>query len=190
MRKLSLAAMAATLGMGVAAYAVPASAAVMVDGSGTWGAGTPTTAYSAPASTFAFSFSLPNPTASNPTDQLSNFSYTLQGATVAGMAPFVTFYDATNGGLFDLTFATPAVDLTFQGPVIATNPTSGGPVTISTGTFAATAGLNFATTPTGQGTITVAAAAAPVPEPASWALMLPALIGAGFLFRRRATGEA
>src|SRR3981081_1800659 len=72
-------------------------------GSGTWDQGTPTTAYSQAGTTWQFSFSLPESLSSNPTTQVSDFSYLLNGTTVTTSLPGgVLFYSAADGGGFDL----------------------------------------------------------------------------------------
>ena len=52
-------------------------------GAGSWDQGTPTTAYSEAGATWQFSFFLPGTLSSNPTTQVTNFSYVLNGTTVA-----------------------------------------------------------------------------------------------------------
>src|SRR5258707_14416014 len=72
-------------------------------GSGTWDQGTPTTAYSEAGATWQFSFFLPGTLSSNPTTQVTNFSYLLNGATVTTSLPGgVLFYPVADGGGFDL----------------------------------------------------------------------------------------
>jgi hypothetical protein len=72
-------------------------------GSGTWDQGTPTTAYSQAGATWQFSFFLPDILSSNPTTQVTDFSYSLNGTTVTTSLPGgVLFYSVADGGGFDL----------------------------------------------------------------------------------------
>jgi hypothetical protein len=72
-------------------------------GSGTWDQGTPTTAYSEAGATWQFSFTLPGILSSNPTTQVTGFSYSLNGAVVTTSLPGgLLFYSVANGGGFDL----------------------------------------------------------------------------------------
>jgi hypothetical protein len=74
---------------------------------GTFNERTPTRLISKPNSTFSFSFDLADPIASNPTTQLTNLTYLLNGVAVLGN-PFppteVKFFPTSTGGMFDLIF--------------------------------------------------------------------------------------
>ncbi len=164
----------------------PASA-IVISGTGLWGAATPVTTYSAPDDSFAFSLDLPNPTDSNPSGLITNFTYDLNGIDVASVsdAPVITFYSAAQGGLFDLFFETSGDDVSFAGPQIGSDAggtdTGGGPITISNGASASTSTVAFGTAPTGSGTVVV-------PEPASLTLLSAGLLA--LRLRRRARGKA
>src|SRR5258708_27763562 len=56
-------------------------------GSGTWDQGTPTTAYSQAGASWQLSFLLPDTLSSNPTTQVTDFSYVLNAPTVATSLP-------------------------------------------------------------------------------------------------------
>jgi hypothetical protein len=72
-------------------------------GSGTWDQGTPTTPYSAAGATWQFSLILPDTLSNNPTTQVTDFCYLLNGTTVTTFLPGgVLFYPVADGGGFDL----------------------------------------------------------------------------------------
>lgn len=82
-----------------------------VSEAGTFGATTPTTAYSTPSGTFEYSFNLAStPTVSNAiagsyfTPVISNFSYTLNGVTTTPATESATFYGTSYLGLLDVCF--------------------------------------------------------------------------------------
>jgi hypothetical protein len=159
-------AIAAAIAMGAFAAADGAAAReITITGAGAWDAATPVTGESAPNESWAFSFQVPSPTDTNPTAELTNFSYALNGVTLAAGVPILTIDDLNNGGGFDLFFAD-GTDLSFLGPNIGGSPvqTSNGE-TIAPGEFATTSEVIFGV-PDGSGTIDA------VPEPASWALLL------------------
>ena len=158
-------AIAAAIAMGALAVNDSASAReITISGSGVWGANAPVTNESAPNESWSFSFNVPNPTDTNPTASLSNFTYSLNGVTVATGTPFLTLDDLNNGGLFDLFFQD-NVDIAFSGQDISdpVQSSNGEPITL--GEFPAVVEVNFGN---GVGTGTIDA----VPEPASWALLL------------------
>jgi len=74
---------------------------------GTFNGRAPTTLISASGAIFSFSFDLVDPIASNPTTQLTNLTYLLNGVAVFGN-PFpptqVKFFPTSLGGMFDLNF--------------------------------------------------------------------------------------
>jgi hypothetical protein len=84
------------------------AADVNIAGVGSWGDGTPDTPFSQPGAPFAFTFDLPNPIPSNPTNRVTNFSYILNSVEVSDtlFSPFVTveFFTADDAGMFDLIF--------------------------------------------------------------------------------------
>jgi PEP-CTERM motif len=74
------------------------------------GDNTPDTPFSAPGGLWTFSFNLENnPIHSNPTNEITNFSYELNGVEVSNtvFSPFVTaeFFTADKAGMFDLSFS-------------------------------------------------------------------------------------
>jgi hypothetical protein len=177
MRKSILGAIVcAGAGFGVAP---PTEAAIVqISGLVDWGAGTPFTLFSAPGASSSFSFDLPNPISSNPTDQATHFSYLTEGKQVIDplVPTFVTvrFLAAGFAGLFDLTVRIrDTVDVvSFFGPDIGTS------LTLDTGTFSAAAGVDLLSA-TGSGTLSVSqlgitstgAGAGAVPEPSTWVMM-------------------
>jgi hypothetical protein len=165
-----------------AATALCAAAAnageVLVTGSGTWGPLAPTTLVSAPEESFSFSFDLPNPIASNPTIQATDFSYDLAGAPVAVGLDGVVFFPTSSSGLFDLDLASGDVVSLYGADV-------GSSLTLTTGVFPATVGY-AGSPPVGEGTVTITA----VPEPSAWVMMLLGVGALGAVARMRRTAGA
>jgi hypothetical protein len=158
-------------------------------GSGTWDPGTPTTAYSEAGATWQFSFALPGFLSSNPTTQVTDFTYSLNGTTIATSLPGgVLFFPVVDGGGFDLyptinNMSDPSViSLLFPNDV-------GSNLNIVSGTFLTSIELNDGITAadglspgSGSGTVTITS----VPEPASIILLGTALLlGAGVTYLRR-----
>jgi hypothetical protein len=159
-----------------------------ISASGTWGEGTPITPYSAPGGSWSFSFDLPNPISSNPTDQATHFSYIANGT--AFFFPFigVKFFPADLAGMFDLTFPDGDV-LSLYGADIGTS------LTLVTGTYDVEAGMLF-NSASGIGTVTVSAlgpvvtgfGAGAVPESPTWVMMalgFAVLAFAGYVTSRK-----
>ena len=150
-------------------------------GSGTWDQGTPTTAYSQAGTTWQFSFSLPESLSSNPTTQVSDFSYLLNGTTVTASLPGgVLFYSVADGGGFDLyptiNNASNVSVLSFLFPNDV-----GSNLNIVSGIFPTSIELNDGITTvdglspgSGSGTVTIASAT--TPEPPSIILLGTALL--------------
>src|ERR1700682_3882408 len=146
-------------------------------GSGTWDQGTPTTPYSAAGATWQFSFILPDTLSSNPTTQVTDFSYLLNGTTVTTFLPGgVLFYPVADGGGFDLyptinnTSDVGVISLLFPNDV-------GSNLNIAGGIFQASIELNDGiaaadglTPGFGSGTVIVTSTA-PTPEPPSIILL-------------------
>jgi hypothetical protein len=186
MRKSILGAIVcAAVGFGVAP---PTEAkTVKISGVINWGDRAPVTSLSAPGATSTFSFLLPDPISSNPTNQATGFNYATNGQSVTDpllpTSVTVEFFTDAVQGLFDLTFTDGEV-LSLYGPDIGTQ------LTIDTGIFDATAGV---TAPTGSGTVTAREFGPPgggVPEPSTWAMMMLGLAGlafAGYRTSRKAT---
>jgi opacity protein-like surface antigen len=178
--------LAGSLAVGLLATAQSAEA-VAITGSGLWGAGTPVTTYSAPDDSFSFSFDLPSPTESNPSGEITNFVYKLDGVNVATAAdtPFITFFGIAQGGMFDLSFPVSGDDITLEGAQIgfdrAGDDTSGNAITIRQGSFTFSATADFPGATTGTGSLAV-------PEPASVALLTAGLVALCGI-RRRSAGR-
>jgi hypothetical protein len=179
----------AALAVGFVGLVAPASAApIDVTGILIWAADTPTTAYTAPNETSNFSFLvdsiLPNTTPSALTN-ISNFTYSLNGAPLAAVAT-ATFFSASAQGMFDLNLSGSAGTgvVSIYGTNVGNIGTSWliGP----NGTYQVTAAISQLS-PTGQGTVTLSA----VPLPGGLLLFGSALLGAGsFAARRRAKTAA
>jgi hypothetical protein len=158
--------------------ALPAAGEVLFTGDGVFG---PTIAtlgvVEIPGDSFSFSFELPAVIAGNPTTQVTNSHYFVDGTEVTTDAlASVLFYPAGIGGGFDLNFA--------GGETVSlyTSDASGfadigSTLTIAPGHYTFVLdGSSFA----GQGDLTVAS----VPEPAAWALMIGGFGLAGATLRR------
>jgi hypothetical protein len=161
-------------------------------GSGTWDQGTPTTAYSEAGATWQFSFFLPDTLYSNPTTQVTDFSYSLNGTTVTTSLPGgVLFYSVADGGGFDLY---PTINNASNVSVISFlfSNDVGSNLNIVGGIFQASIELNDGITTadgltpgSGSGTVTIASTA--TPEPPSIILLGTALLLSACLIRSRRT---
>ena len=125
--------MAFAAAIGVAGHAVAGT--VLFTGSGTWGDSAPSTPYSAPDESWSFSFDLPNPIATNPTTQATDFVYDLSGSPVSTPLLSVTFFPVANAGLFDLNF-TDGTAVSIYGADV------GSSLTLMPGTYPATSGID------------------------------------------------
>lgn len=163
------------------------ASSIYFTGTGTWDQATPTTAYSAAGATWQFSFYLPNVIASNPTTQVTDFSYSLNGTPIATSLPGgIFFFPVSNGGGFDLY---PTIDNTSDVNVISVlfPYDVGSDLTITSGVFQAGMELNDGLTPgSGTGTVTIAA----TPEPPSIILLGTALLLGGVLTYERSISKA
>jgi len=172
------------------ASAAKADGVSVVTGSGTWGDGTPVTPESTPGATWSFSFTLPDPVTDAidfggghafQTEQVSAFSYLLNGAPVAVTLLNVVFFDAEDFGLFDLHLSDGNVVSLFGTDSEDAQLYTGNPPPvmsfITDGTFSADASMNEANPTTGGGTVNIVSTIVPTPEPATVSLLGMALFG-------------
>jgi hypothetical protein len=171
-------------------FASGAQAAILIEGVGLWDANAPTTAISAPDASIKFSFKVPDAIPSGgssaSTSSITDFFYTLDAGAVAPpvKALSVTFWNPANSGMFDLVLDN---GLTFSvfGADIGSDGTPG-PLG-----FYVPASLGFNgefSNPLGSAAVTVKAVN-PVPEPATWALMIAGLGVVGMAMRRRSSAK-
>ena len=148
-----------------------ANATALIQGVVFFGASTPTTDFSAPNSQVSFSFEVPDPLDANPTTDITDFSYDLNGVAVTDPVEGVEFYPSSEQGMFDIFFAGDTVSI--YGADIGSSGVIG-----PAGFYDVTAAMNEGTA-TGLGGVTVGA----VPEPATWAVMLLGFGGLGCTMR-------
>jgi hypothetical protein len=172
------AAVAAILGLSIGATQ---AATVNVGASGFFGSDIAPTAESAPGQTFTFSFITSNPISGNPDTSLINPTFSLSGTAITPTITSVTFHDAGDGGLFDLTFSDQNV-LSLYGAGIDTNGV------LQSGFYLAAIALNGEAPvvgtddlPTSVGSVSVSINVSPVPLPASAPMFGAALLGLGIL---------
>jgi hypothetical protein len=131
-----------------------------------------------PGDSFSFSFDLPAVIASNPTTQVTNSHYFVDGTEVT-TEPLtsVTFYPASLGGGVDLNFD-PGDTVSLYTSDANGFADLGSNLTITPGHYTFVLdGSSYA----GEGELTVSSA----PEPAAWALMISGFGLAGAALRRR-----
>ena len=170
-----------------------------VSETGTFGAGTPSTAVSAAGGSFSYSFTLASdPTVSDVSlgnyfdPAISDFVYTLNGVTSSPAIGSITVFSFNSAGLFDICFTTACSDgsvsglgLQFTGPQIYSGSESS--PSILTGTFTPTpldasfAVGNDSYFLAADSPITIAA----TPEPSSITLLAGGLLASSALLRRR-----
>jgi hypothetical protein len=167
---------AALASVAILGVSTAASATALIQGVVFFGAGTPTTEYSKAGSQVAFSFVVPDPLDGNPTTDVTDFSYQLNGVTVAGPVESVAFFPVGEQGMFDIDFSNDVVSI--YGADIGSTGIVG-----PAGYYSVTAALNQGPA-TGAGGVTVSAIGG-VPEPATWAMMLIGFGGLGGVMRSK-----
>lgn len=156
-----------------------AAADVMFTGSGTWAGDAAITSLSAPSATWSFAFTLPSALAASTTSAIGKFSYQLAGVSSTALPSAITFYAAADGGMFDIAFGDTSPSLSLYGDAVLAE---GG---FAIGNYAVFAGISGGQS-VGSGSVVLVPA--PVPEPATWALI--ALGFAGIAARRRRVAPA
>jgi hypothetical protein len=168
---------AALASIAIVGASTAASATALIQGVVFFGAGTPTTEYSKAGSQVAFSFVVPDPLDGNPTTDVTDFSYQLNGVTVASPVESVTFFPVSEQGMFDIDFSNDIVSI--YGADIGSTGRVG-----PAGYYSVTAALNQGEPATGAGGVTVSAIGG-VPEPATWAMTLIGFGGLGGVMRSK-----
>jgi hypothetical protein len=168
--------------------ASPAEARVEISGEVVWGPGTPVTLLSIPGATSLFSFDLPNRISSNPTTEVTRFTYSTNGKAVTEplVSETVKFFTADVAGLFDLSVMIGGI-IPEEDVVSLYGADVGTSLTIDTGTFSAAAGMQMLPA-TGTGSVTVSEigvgitglGAGTVPEPSTWVMMALGFAGLAF----------
>jgi hypothetical protein len=191
MLRKTLIAIAAT----VAALApASANAAYLVQVLGLFGPATPVTAESAPNLQFTMAFNLPEPFAfSTPapgyhlTSDAYNFSYTLNGQPAGSGLQYAAFGGPGTGNI--QFFFLDQTTLFLSGPSVETNGVLATPSYNFFMSYLSPNGQPFSAA--GLATVSITRVESPVPEPATWAMMIGGfgLIG-GALRRRRAATPA
>lgn len=152
----------------------PAAAQVLFSGSGTWDADAAVTSLSAPGASWAFSFTLPDVVAANPTAAPAGFSFTLAETPQLFTPLGVEFFATPDSGMFDILVAD-GLTFSLYGDVVL------GGTALALGSYTVFAGVDGGL-PMGSGTLSLQA----VPEPASAASLALGLLLLGGLAARRA----
>jgi len=181
-----------------------------VASSGVFSGGVPTTSWSAPGDSWAFSFTVSDTPAVSNVDSFgfdvtsASFSYVLGGVTVATTPARIRFFDAGAGGLLSINFVDtssppdgfPVTGLVFDGAAAFSNTTAN--PTIVAGSYTASGGAFYAGGPavqdlTGDVVNISTAASAPgpgpaVPEPTTLATAAVACCLFGWMRRKEKIG--
>ncbi len=155
-----------------------------ISGSGTWGDGAPTTDESAPGDTWSFSFVVSDPaTDATPlgsdaftTEEISDFSFSLDGTPITATLTSVTFYDTTDSGMFDLDLSNGDVVSLYGAQVFNNFPPD---PTFAGGTYPVQIAMDDASAE-GTGSVTIMTA----PEPGSLALLGLGMLAIGLVRKR------
>ncbi len=163
-------------------WSATAQAALMqVIGSGAWDRDTMVSAATSPDSSFSFDFTVDDALVHSPV-VVSSFEYRLGGQRIDLAAPTVSFFSEVQGGgiamqFGDMLLSGYGTSLLSAGGRI--NPGEGVAMTFSTNIGNAM----------GRGEMTIRSAAAAVPEPATWLLMLAGFGIVGYACRRTASSR-
>jgi hypothetical protein len=176
----------ATVGIVLLVQSAAQADTYLVTGSGTWDPIAPTTALSAPDTTWSFSYIETTPLTPEPFGAIgnpTNFSYELGGTPVTEPLSGNNYFPSTDFGLLSLFFTSGDFLQLYGGQVFDSN------YNLIPGVYTATIDVN-GTNPTplgeGSGTVTITA----VPEPASIALMGLGLVAVAAARRSRPRREA
>lgn len=175
-----------------------ANAAYLVQVLGLFGADAPVTAESSPNLQFTLSFNLPSPfnysdsgTGIHSTTDAYNFSYTLDGQNAGSGLQYMAFADGVSyPAQLDILFQDQTT-FAFVGPRIEFDGTLSSPSYNFYVTYIAPSGESY--TSGGPATITITNVAdSPVPEPATWAMMIGGfgLVGGSLRRTRRMVAVA
>jgi hypothetical protein len=158
--------------------------AITISDNGTFSAGTPTSTYSAPGETWAFSFTVAtNPTVSGVlagdyfSAAFTGFTYSLNGAALAITPSNIEFFNGGDGGLFNICMISTACNsgFYFSGPQMYTG--SEFSPTMLSGMFTSTnLAINTGTGYVTQPNTTVQAVGSSVPEPSTFLTLFAGIL--------------
>lgn len=176
--------------LGTAMVPSSANAAYLVQVLGLFGPTAPATPESGPNRQFTLSFNLDDPfTYSTPTPgfhittDVYNFSYTLDGQAAGSGLQYAFFSDGTSSQRGLDFFFLDQTNLYLVGPRIEFDGTLVSPSYTFYAIYIAPIGGQYQ--PAGSATVTITNVESPVPEPATWAMMIAGFGAVGSAMRRR-----
>lgn len=135
--------------------------------------------------TIAFSFRIHDTIVSNPTSDVSNFHFSVDGVALPDAGSYFTkveFWSAASAGMFTL-FDTDNDTIDIYGAQVLNG------LTLSTGAYVVAADVNASNWPAGMGSGDVTIQTIPVvsaPEASTWLMLLAGFAGLGLAARRAA----